>query len=151
LIQVSNEADYNGDRYVIQGSATDQTLNYEVNGESKKAPKDIWAASYWREPEAARIGKKVRLLDSDKGRQLVANLERVGTETINVESSRASATHYRMRGDVEVDVWYDRNGYIARQESIESGHKTSLELIKIRKIAPAPKSERSPAERTAVR
>ena len=131
LIELKNEADFNGDKYVLQGSATAQALHYKVNGESQKAPTDIWAASYWREPEAARVGRKVRVLDSDKGRQLLASLEKVGTETITADSAQIKATRYRMRGDVEVDVWYDRHGCIAKQESIESGHKTLLELVKI--------------------
>ncbi len=131
LIHVANEADYNGDKYIIKGSATKQMLHYQVNGQSKKAPLEIWAASYWREPDAKRVGQKVLLLDSDKGRQLTATLERLDAETIKAESASIKANRYRMRGDVEVDVWYDRHGFLARQESVESGHKTLLELTKI--------------------
>lgn len=131
LIHLTNEADYNGDKYVIKGSATKQALHYQVNGESQQAPLDIWAASYWREPDAKRVGQKLRLLDSDKGRQLTATLERLNAETIKANSASIKANRYRMRGDVEVDVWYDRHGFIARQESVESGHKTLLELTKI--------------------
>lgn len=134
LIQLANESDFNGDKYVIQGSATKQALHYEVNGEAQQAPGDIWAASYWREPDPKRIGKKVRLLDSDKGRQLIATLEKLEPETISVDSAPIKASHYRMDGDVEVDVWYDKHGFIVRQESVESGHKTLLELTKIQRI-----------------
>lgn len=133
LIGLTNEADFNGDKYVIRGSLAEQVLQYKVNGESRRAPTDIWAASYWREPEAARVGKKVRVLDTDKGRQLFATLERVGSETITAEAAQTKATHYRMRGDVEVDVWYDRHGCLAKQESVESGHRTQLELVRIRR------------------
>lgn len=131
LIQVASEADYNGDKYVIQGSATKQALQYEVNGETQSAPPDIW--TQWREPGPARVGKKVRLLDSDKGRQLIATLEKLDPETIIVDSAPIKTNRYRMAGDVEVDVWYDGQGFIARQESVESGHKTLLELTRIRK------------------
>lgn len=134
LIQLANESDFNGDKYVIQGSATKQALHYEVNGEAQQAPGDIWAASYWREPDPKRVGKKVRLLDSDKGRQLIATLEKLDSETITVDSTPIMASHYRMDGDVEVDVWYDKHGFIVRQESVESGHKTLLELTKIQRI-----------------
>ncbi|MBS0201683.1 MAG: hypothetical protein JSS49_02200 [Planctomycetes bacterium] len=133
LIQLANESDYNGDKYVIHGSATKQALHYEVNGESQQAPGDIWAASYWREPDPRRVGKKVRLLDSDKGRQLIATLEKREPETITVESTPIKASHYNLDGDVEVDVWYDKQGFIVRQESVESGHKTLLELAKIQR------------------
>ncbi len=133
LIQLVNEADYNGDKYVIQGAATKQNLQYEVNGETHRAPADIWAASYWREPDPKRIGQNVRVLDSDKGRQLTATLERLEPETLKTDAGTIKASHYRMGGDVEVDVWYDQHGLIVRQESVETGHKTLVELTKIRK------------------
>jgi hypothetical protein len=133
LIELANEADYNGDKYVVQASATQQALKYEVNGEAQKAPLDIGVASYWREPDAKRVGQKVRLLDSDKGRQLTATLEKLKVESISLPGSTVKATHYRLRGDVEVDAWYDDQGYIVRQESVESGHKTLLELTSIQK------------------
>ena len=136
LIELASEADFNGDKYVLQGSATKQALHYEVNGEAQKAPPDVWAASYWREPDAGRVGQKIRLLDADKGRQLTATLERVGPATVTVESTPIIATRYRMRGDVEVDVWYDAQRFIVRQESLESGHKTPLEIVRIRHTTP---------------
>jgi hypothetical protein len=145
LIKLANEADYNGDRYVVQGTATKQALHYEVNGETQKAPPEIWAASYWREPDARRIGRKIQLLDSDKGRQLTATVERLDTETVRFDADFIKATRYRLRGDVEVDVWYDKQGFIVRQESVESGHKTLLELTGIRHPAASkPKGAATP-------
>jgi hypothetical protein len=144
LIQLVNEADYNGDKYVIQGSAVQQSLHYEVNGETQKAPSDIWAASYWREPDAKRVGKKVHLLDSDKGLQLVATLEKLEPETITVESTPVKANRYHIHGDVDVHVWYDKNGLIVRQESVESGHKTRLEIVRITKVNLAAQSQPLP-------
>lgn len=144
LIKLVNEADYNGDKYVIQGSAVQQSLHYEVNGESQKAPSDIWAASYWREPDAKRVGNKVRLLDSDKGLQLTATLEKRDPETITVDSTAIKANRYHIHGDVDVEVWYDKNGLIVRQESVESGHKTRLDLVKITKANLAAQSNSLP-------
>ena len=132
LIELTSEADYNGDKYVVQASASNQALHYEVNGEAQKAPHDIWVASYWREPPANRVNQKVKLLDADKGRQLTATLERVGPETLTIDEAPVKTTRYRLRGDVEVDVWYDSTGIIVRQESLESGHRTVQEVVKIK-------------------
>jgi len=133
LIRLTNEADYNGDKYVIKGSATEQALHYEVNDVAHKAPSDILVASYWKEPDAKRVGRQVRLLDSDKGNQFQATVSRVGSETVTIDTREIPTTHYRFRGDVQVDVWYDRDGFVTRQESLESGHRTLLELTKIRR------------------
>jgi Family of unknown function (DUF6134) len=133
LVRLTNEANYNGDKYSVEALAVEQALHYEVNGEKQKAPADILVASYWREPDAKRVGRQVRLLDSDKGRQMAATMERVGPVAIKVDATEVPTTRYRIRGDVDVDVWYDRSGFIVRQESVESGHKTLLELTKIRR------------------
>lgn len=143
LIQLINESNYNGDKYVIQGSATKQSLDYEVNGEAHRAPPDIWAASYWREPDPRKIGQNIHVLDSDKGRQLTATLERLDPENLTFDAGTIKTSHYRLRGDVEVDVWYDKFGLIVRQELMESGHRTLLDLTKVRKPeaqAEAPKA-----------
>lgn len=133
LIQLVNEADFNGDKYSVQGSAKVQALHYEVNGESQKAPGDVWAASYWREPEPKRVGQKVQVLDSHKGRQLTADLVKLDHEEIKLDEESIKARRYQLRGDVEVDVWYDKDGYIVKQHSVEFGHKTLLELLEIRR------------------
>ena len=36
-------------------------------------------------------------------------------------------------GDVEVDVWYDEQGRLARQESVEDGHRMVMELVRVRR------------------
>lgn len=131
LIQLVNESDYNGEKFLVQGAATQQALNYQVNGESQKAPADAFA-SYWREPPAKRVGLKVNLLNADKGLQMTADLERLEDESIKIDSELLKAKHYRMRGEVEVDVWYDDLGYLVRQSSLESGHRTILELTEIK-------------------
>lgn len=136
IIQLTNEATFNGDKFVTQGAATQQALHYEVNGESRQAPADVWVASYWREPDVRRVGQKVTLLNADKGRQLTAVLEKLEPEVLTVDSAEVKASHYRMSGDVEVEVWYDRHGYVVRQELIEAGHRTVIELTKITRGGP---------------
>jgi hypothetical protein len=142
LLQLIGEADYNGEKYVLKGSATRQGLNYEINGEPQKAPADVWSASYWREPKSKPLGQKLQLLDSDKGRLLTATLTRIEPNP----NSSFKGTHYRLRGDVTVDVWYDREGLLVRQELVESGHKTLIELTEVH---PGPPTNRTPP-RTAV-
>ena len=133
LIRLANEADYNGDKYVVQAAATSQALEYEVNGESQRTAADVWVTSYWCEPAADKIGRKLNLFDSDKGRQRTGTLQRIGPEKLIVATLPVTATHYRIRGDVDVDLWYDDEGRLVRQTSLESGHRTLLELTKIRR------------------
>jgi hypothetical protein len=131
LIRLSNEADYNGDKFVVQASAQQQEVTFEVNGESQRTDADVWVTSYWREPEPHKVGEKLTLLEADKGRKLSGTLQRVGKDQLILDTKMVEATRYSLRGDVEVDLWYDSDKRLMRQHSVESGHKALLELLQI--------------------
>jgi hypothetical protein len=153
LIALENKADYNGTRYHVKANATENGLRVAVNDKTSQVDPDVWATSYWHLPEHlaqtdAADGKGVApaagtrpvrkasavtvpLLDADKGVKLRGEMKRVGEEAIKVAGRKATCTHYRIRGDVEVDVWYDADRRLARQESVDSGHKTVLELTRL--------------------
>ncbi len=131
LLRLANEADYNGDKYVVQASAQQQDLAIEVNGESQRTAADVWVTSYWREPEPHKVGQKLSLFDADKGRKLSGTLQRIGKEKLDLEKKTVNATRYQIRGDVEVDLWYDEDQRLMRQHSVESGHRALFELTQI--------------------
>ncbi len=130
LIRLASESDYNGEKFVLQARATAEKLEYEVNGETQRTATDAWITTHWREPSADKVGRKLTLLDSDKGLQRAGTLEKIGADKTLVAEQEVSTTHYRIRGDVEVDVWYDKEGRLVRQDSLESGHRMVLELSK---------------------
>jgi hypothetical protein len=153
LVALENKADYNGTRYHVKANATDKGLRVAVNEKTSQIDSDVWATSYWHLPEhlvqtdpadgkgvvpagGTRTERKpsavaIALLDSDKGVKLRGEMKRVGEETIKVAGKKTTCTHYRIRGDVEVDLWYDADRRLARQESVDSGHKTVLELTRV--------------------
>ena len=133
LQRMANEADFNGDKYVVQALATEDALEYRVNGKKGKASADIWVSSYWREPESKKVGRSLRLFDADKGHEMKAKLNKVGTEKLHIGQQRVPATHYALRGDVHVDLWYDESGRLMRQEDVDSGHKSLMEMSRITK------------------
>ena len=73
----------------------------------------------------------VALLDSDKGLKLRGELQYVGPEMLTVGGKRQSCGHYRIAGEVQVDLWYDKAQRLVRQEGVDSGHKTLLELTRL--------------------
>lgn len=131
LVQLANEADYNGDKYVVQASAQQQALSVEVNGESQSTDSDIWVTSYWHEPEPHKIGQTLSLFEASKGRQFTGTLQHLGTEPVTIGDESVNAAHYQIRGDVEVDLWYDDGHRLVRQAARESGHRVVLELTQI--------------------
>jgi hypothetical protein len=130
LIRLASESSYNGDKYVLQATATQDLLEYEVNGAAQKTTTEGLITTHWREPSADKVGRQLTLLDADKGQQRATTLEKVGTEKLIIAEVEINATHYRLRGEVVVDVWYDQFRRMVRQESMESGHRVVLELMK---------------------
>ncbi len=153
LIEKDNSADYNGNRYLVKAISTPNGLQVNVNGTASLVDAGAWVTSYWQLPErlvlpgptertanaTAAVGRRpekaesriVTLLDSDRGRILRGELHCVGENAVTVAGRQVSCTHYRITGDVQVDVWYDSSLRLVRQESLEWRHKTVLELMRI--------------------
>lgn len=133
ITAVDNTSDYNGKQYVLKGAATAGGLQIATNGEATVVSADVWDTSYLFLPDRlTRVeAASVVLLDSDRGHRLVGKVEFVGTETLSVAGGQPECTHYRISGDVQVDVWFDASRRLVRQESRESGHKVRFELLSV--------------------
>jgi Family of unknown function (DUF6134) len=132
LERLESAASYGGSRYKVSATEDGEALVVRTDGKVRKLPRNVWTTSYWHAPEDQLLGKTVSLLDSDKGKSLSAKLERVGQEPLSLADKDRPCTHYRLRGDVEVDLWYDAGGRLVRRDAVESGHKTRLELTTIK-------------------
>jgi hypothetical protein len=62
---------------------------------------------------------------------LHGRLARIGEETLKIAGQRRVCTHYSVGGDVQVDLWYDESRRLVRMETIDQGHKTVLELMRL--------------------
>ncbi len=131
LLQLDNAARYGGSKYEVSARRQGQELVVQTNGEQRKVRGDVWVTSYWREPSSALVGQNIALLDADKGRTLTGKLQLVGKEPIQLGGRVQPCTHYHLQGEVEVDLWYDAQSRLVRQNAVESGHKTQIELAQI--------------------
>jgi hypothetical protein len=48
-----------------------------------------------------------------------------------VAGANVQCAHWRVAGGAQVDLWYDGFDRLVREESLEDGHKTLLELIQV--------------------
>jgi hypothetical protein len=153
LLRLENSANYNGTKYVVKAISRNDKLHVTVDDKTSQCDPDVWATSYWRLPDrlaqsGAPAGKgvipagsrrparqegtiTVALLDSDKGQKLKGEVKRIGEVAITVGGKKTSCTHYKISGDVQVNVWYDSEQRLVRQETVESGHKTVMELTRV--------------------
>lgn len=130
---LENTADYNGTSYTVKGSSTPRGLQITTNGTASLVSPDVWDTSYLVLPDRlARVeAATVVLLDSDKGHLLSGKIQFVGEETLNVAEGQKVCTHYRIGGEVQVDVWFDASRRLVRQDSHERGHKVRFELLSV--------------------
>jgi hypothetical protein len=59
-------------------------------------------SSYWHE----RTIQRGQWLDTQSGRLARSTVERLGAEPIEAAGRSVTATRYRLRGDIECELWY---------------------------------------------
>jgi hypothetical protein len=133
LWELTSKANDNGKKYTVTATASDTDLRVTTNGKGRATRWDVWTTTYWHAPDAKFRDQVVPLLDADTGKDINSNLTFVGVEPVTYPAGEVhKCMHYRLRGGgLEVDLWYDANDRMVRQESIEDGHKTVLELARL--------------------
>ncbi len=109
-------------------------LRLRVNGQERPVRADAWTSSYWKLADARFHGKEIAVLEVDTGKEMVGTLELVGTEQKKVGADLKKCYHFRVKGIASpVDLWFDEFHRLVRQEFVEQGQQTIVELIAIRR------------------
>jgi hypothetical protein len=122
-----------GKRYVVTAAAEDKGIRVKVNNQERIVSHDIGLTSFWARPDNKVINQTVPLVDADTGRDLDAKVTYVGQEELMISGQSQTLLHYKLTGKCNIELWYDSADRLARQEFVEDGHKTIVELTKIRK------------------
>ncbi|OAI42088.1 hypothetical protein AYO40_06740 [Planctomycetaceae bacterium SCGC AG-212-D15] len=118
-------------RFSVTAWTDKNALRVRVNGQEHTTTPDAWTTTYWRLPGARFRNRAVPLLDADTGKDMKGTLRYVGMENVPVAGQTVQCAHWRVTGDVQVDAWYDGYDRLVREESVEEGHKTLLDLIQV--------------------
>ena len=86
------EAEAKGDQLVIDGSGFNGTV-----------PATIIPSSHWNRLQVYQD----RMLSTESGEILEIEVENLGDDTVMVGGTPVQATHYRLKSDMTVDLWYD--------------------------------------------
>jgi len=100
LVAIETRTDDDGTVHRVRGRAIGDRLAVDGTGGAFEASADILPTSYWHPATPARDV----LLDTQNGRLLRVRTEAVG------DPEAGAGGRYRMRGDLELDLWYDRAG-----------------------------------------
>jgi hypothetical protein len=128
----SNSND-NGKKHSVSATGGRDGASVRTAGREVFVRGDVWLTTYWQLPPENARGASLALVDADTGKLLKARLEKIGVEDVAVAGNVVKATRYRVSGAVKADLWYDNADRLVRQESVEDGHKTVLELSRIQR------------------
>jgi hypothetical protein len=134
LQRLDSQCNDDGQRFQVAALADGDRLRVRVNNQDRLARGDAWLTSYWTVADVKARKDAVPLIDADTGRDLGnCTLQFIGAQQIVVAGQTENANHYKLTGKVQVDLWYDAADRLVRQEWIEDGHRTVLELNQVKK------------------
>jgi hypothetical protein len=122
-----------GKKFTVSGAAETEGVRVKANNQERMVSSDVWLSSYWSRPDKSVVDKTIPIIDADTGRSIDSKVTYVGVEKLNLAGQAQTVLHYKLSGKVNVDLWYDAADRVVRQEWVEDGHKTLLELSKLRK------------------
>lgn len=119
-----------GDVFRVDARQTAEGLAVEGHDGKLTMPAEILPTTYWR----ADMVDRAELLSTQHGRVLKVGFETIGKETVLSEGREVSATHYAMRGDLDIDIWYDDRG-----EWVKLTFTVGDSNVEYKRVTPGPK------------
>jgi len=134
LVSLRTMTTENGKKTEVQASAQKDQLRLRVNGQERNARPDAWTSSYWKLADARFHNKQVPVLESDTGKEHMGELKYVGAEKLAINGQQVECYRFRVTGlPAPIDLWFDRFHRLVRQEFMESGHRTIVQLTAVRR------------------
>ncbi len=129
LARLESRADDNGQRFQVTAVAEGDRLRVRVNDTARVGPAAAGTTSYWRRPAVPADRPTFHLLDADTGKDVEGRLQFIDRARLTVAGRPCACKHYRVTGPPSpVDLWYDAQDRLVRQDYLDDGHRTVLEL-----------------------
>ena len=133
LLRFESKCNDDGKEYAVSATAAADGLRVRVNDAEHTAPADALLTSYWAQPDAKLANQTVPLLDADCGRDLEGRVQFLGAEKYGANQEQ-TVQHVRLTGKkLLMDLWYDGDKRLVRQEWVEDGHRTVMGLDRVRR------------------
>jgi hypothetical protein len=133
LIRFDSNTDDNGTRYIVSAVAEATGLRVRANNVERMAKPETWLTSYWSLPDPRLRNQLLPIIDADTGKDLDGKLQFIANEKRVIAGQMVPVNHYKLTGKVNIDLWYDGSDRLVRQEWLEQGHRTLLELSRVRR------------------
>ncbi len=119
FVSYKAQTDDNGVKHSVMATASGDKVDLEVDGTHTEAAADLVPASWWNRDFVNRTD----MLDAETGRLISIKVTDLGDEPLVENGTTVQARHYRIRGDVERDLWFDGDTLL-RIQLVGSDHST---------------------------
>ena len=135
LIGLKTKCSDNGKKTDVTAAAENNNmLRLRVNGTDRSINTQSWTTSYWKLADSKFHNKVVPIVECDTGKEFSSELKYLETQQLKIGNQLQDCYHFRVTAAPgPVDLWYDRYHRIVRQEFTESGHKTVIQLVNIKR------------------
>ena len=103
LAKLNGTSNSDGRKGKVSASVEDDQLLVESTMFDGVLPTTIIPSSHWNRLQVYQD----RMLSTETGEVLDIEVETIGTDTVDVNGQEVEATHYRLKSDLTVDLWYD--------------------------------------------
>ena len=134
LVGMKTNCTDNGKKTEVTVAVDNNQLRLRVNGKESALRSDVWTNSFWKLADARFHNKQVPIVEVDTGKEFNSDLKYIGVEVIPVGGQRQDCYRFLLTAAPgPVDLWYDKYHRLVRQEFTESGHKTIVQLVNVKR------------------
>ena len=139
LMQINCRTNDNGTPLNVQAVVDSRGSRIEVQGKgSRLGPLLAMTENYWRLPSTDAAAGNFSIIEPDTGILRTVRLQYIGPDSMTVEGYKIACNHYRLTGEATAELWFDSQGRLVRQQTVEQGYPTEQRLTRIRSGSKAP-------------
>lgn len=112
LVSLRSQTNDDGDKHNLVAEARGNHLEVDGDGLQSRAESGIIPASLWDQD----LVKQKILLNTLTGKQMPVSVTDLGEEAIHSRGKETRTDHYKITGELQRDVWYDRSGTLVQVE-----------------------------------
>jgi hypothetical protein len=134
LIGMKTNSIENGKKSEVTIAVDNKQLRMRVNGKESMLKAEVWTNSFWKLADARFHNKPVPIVEVDTGKEFNSELKYMGAEKIPVAGKLQDCYRFLVTAAPgPIDLWYDKYHRLVRQEFTESGHKTIVQLVNVKR------------------
>jgi hypothetical protein len=134
LIGMKTSSSENSKKSEVTIAADNKQLRMRANGKESMLNADVWTNSYWKLADGRFHNNKVPIVEVDSGKEYTTDLKYIGVEKIKTGDQFLDCYRFLvMSAPGPIDLWFDKYHRLVRQEFTESGHKTIVQLLNVRR------------------